>query len=314
MYPRLSQKKLSSASLLLQKCSIHTSLNKPARVLCNAFMHHKLLSSADFVTQHAPTLKASNSSDLSTAYFLQDTFTELLSKEHGKTVYGWKIGCTSKAVQTMFKLTQPTIAPYFDLFENGAKLSKDQNVKRHGIEAEFAFQMINLDKVLLSNTKKTWTESDIVQCIESVHPVFEVIASRFLDESIVKIDVACLVADLFCSGGIVKGIYHTQQQQRGKQSSPEHWKFLEEMRVDLFVDDQLVKTGHGKDVLGSPINALVWFFNYLKNTNNGLQKIQQLNGKLISTGTCTGLTVLEKGQTAVARFGNNFGSVSVTFV
>ena len=78
--------------------------------------------------------------------------------------------------------------------------------------------------------------------------------------------------------------------------------------VRLAIDGKTVAEGEGRNVLGDPVNALIWLVNHQRRRGVTLAE-----GAVISTGTTTGLTALAPGQVAVADYGS-LGSVSVTFV
>ncbi|NJO23779.1 MAG: hypothetical protein HC868_13690 [Sphingomonadales bacterium] len=77
--------------------------------------------------------------------------------------------------------------------------------------------------------------------------------------------------------------------------------------VRLHVDGVLKGEGTGSLALGDPRNVLDWVVNRLTRGGVGLEK-----GQIFSTGTCTGVVTLEKGQTAVGDFGT-LGKVEVRF-
>jgi len=67
----------------------------------------------------------------------------------------------------------------------------------------------------------------------------------------------------------------------------------------LLVNGEVKGTGTGKDVLGSPLNALLWLANSLSSYGLGLKK-----GDIISTGSCTGLQPFTDGDLVQAVFTN----------
>ena len=73
------------------------------------------------------------------------------------------------------------------------------------------------------------------------------------------------------------------------------------------IDGTEVARGTGFDVLGDPINALVFAVNYLSAHGIGIQR-----GQLISTGTMTGIQPVLPGQSLESDFGF-LGKLSATF-
>jgi 2-keto-4-pentenoate hydratase len=78
-------------------------------------------------------------------------------------------------------------------------------------------------------------------------------------------------------------------------------------QVRLEIDGRAKATGTGALVLGHPLNALAWFVNRYTGRGRTLPA-----GQIVTTGSTTGLVILEPGQTAVGDLGV-LGRVSVRF-
>jgi 2-keto-4-pentenoate hydratase len=78
-------------------------------------------------------------------------------------------------------------------------------------------------------------------------------------------------------------------------------------QVTLSIDGLVTGQGTGAECLGDPRNVLDWVVEKLRAGGIGLKK-----GQILSTGTCTGIVPLKRGQTAVADFGT-LGKVEVRF-
>ena len=61
-------------------------------------------------------------------------------------------------------------------------------------------------------------------------------------------------------------------------------------------------------VFGDPMGAVAWLANHPVVAGRGLRR-----GEIIMTGTCTGLTLIKPGDTAIADYGD-LGQVRATFV
>ncbi len=77
--------------------------------------------------------------------------------------------------------------------------------------------------------------------------------------------------------------------------------------VQLRIDGEVKGQGKGSDCLGDPRNVLDWVVEKLRVAGIGLKK-----GEILSTGTCTGMAPLLKGQTAVGDFGP-LGKIELRF-
>ncbi len=86
----------------------------------------------------------------------------------------------------------------------------------------------------------------------------------------------------------------------GTPSLPEH-------PVRLEMDGRTIAAGDGSAVLGNPITCLVWLANALSARGIGLAA-----GEIVTTGTCTGAQVVERGPNIVGDFGS-YGNVALRF-
>jgi len=77
--------------------------------------------------------------------------------------------------------------------------------------------------------------------------------------------------------------------------------------VELYVNDNLVRTGRGDAVMGHPMNALKWLANELSQRNEGLHA-----GDLVTTGITCEVYYAQKGDHIVAKFGE-IGHVEIFF-
>jgi 2-keto-4-pentenoate hydratase len=68
-----------------------------------------------------------------------------------------------------------------------------------------------------------------------------------------------------------------------------------------------VAEGSGANVLGDPVEALVWLANDQRQRGDGLRA-----GQAVITGSCTGVNMAEAGDKARAEFGT-LGAVELEF-
>ena len=73
------------------------------------------------------------------------------------------------------------------------------------------------------------------------------------------------------------------------------------------VNGEVVVEGDGREVLGDPINALMWLVNEHANSREGLR-----SGQYVTCGSCTGLYKAPAGCDARATF-EGLGEVNVKF-
>jgi 2-keto-4-pentenoate hydratase len=225
--------------------------------------------------------------DEATAYAIQQHAIGAYGGDHA----GYKIGATNPAAQELLGTDHPFRAPLFaaDCHDSGATLA-EPGYGLIGLEPEFALRL-GSD---LPARADPYTIDDVRAAVATVHPAFELIGLRLPSELFTKVLV--VTADFGANVGFVAG--------EGIAGWREH--DLAEVPVQVRVDGAEVARGSGANVLGHPLNALLWLANELRADGEGLA-----TGDWVSTGTCAGVIKVKKGQQAVASFGP-FGEVGLT--
>lgn len=205
---------------------------------------------------------------------------------------GWKIGATAKPIMAKFGVSEPFCGPFYaaDVYASPGR-PEARRFNYLVIETEFAYR---LGKDLPARAQG-YARGEIVEAIDALIPAFELINCRL---SALPLDNApAAIADCGLNGGMVLG--PTITDWRGIDV-PNH-------KVRLLVDGALKGEGMGSLALGDPRNVLDWVVNKLSKAGVGLEK-----GQIFSTGTCTGVVTLQKGQTAVGDFGT-LGRIEMQF-
>ncbi len=204
---------------------------------------------------------------------------------------GYKIGATNPAAQEMLGTDHPFRAPLFaaDCHENGVAFA-EPGYGLVGLEPEFALRL-GTD---LPARAEPYTLDEVGASVASVHPAFEIIGLRLPGELFTKVLV--VTADFGANVGFVAGEGVTGWRQHD----------LADVPVRVRVEGDEVANGTGANVLGHPLNALLWLVNDLGKAGEGLAA-----GDWISTGTCAGVIKIQRGQQAIADFGP-FGEVRLT--
>jgi len=204
---------------------------------------------------------------------------------------GFKIGATNPQAQAMLSTDHPFRAPLFapDCYESGAAIA-EPGYGLIGLEPEFALRL-GSD---LPAREQPYTLDEVSSAVASVHPAYEVIGLRLPNELFKNVLV--VTADFGANVGFVAG------------EGIEDWRRhdLSTVAVQALVDGEEVANGSGGNVLGHPLNALLWLANDLAASRAGLAQ-----GDWISTGTCAGVVKIAQGQSAIASFGA-FGEVGLT--
>ena len=221
--------------------------------------------------------------DADTAYAIQDSHVAGL----GGAVVGWKVGATNAAAQAMLNYPEPfygrLLAPA--VHDSPAEIAASALFGR-GLEVEFAFRL----------GRDLPADGAPYDAVAAVQPAIEIVDSRFAGG--LRAGGLSLIADNGAQGAFVLG------------AGIEDWRGLDlaAMRTELLVNGEQVSDGSGANVLGHPLEPLVWLANARAAHGGGLAA-----GEIVTTGsTCAALGFADAGDSAEARFAA-IGSVSVSF-
>lgn len=207
----------------------------------------------------------------------------------GRRIVGHKVGLTSRAMQVMLGVDQPDYGHLTDDMVHLEHLPIDAGrFLQPRIEPEVAFVL----KRALTGPGVTVAEA--IAAVDFVLPALELIDSRIRDWKIGLLDT---IADNASSGGIVLG------------STPVDIRDVD-LRLSgcvLHRNGEVVATGAGGAVLGSPLTALVWLANTL-----GPLGIALLPGHIVLPGSQTSAVPVAPGDVIRAAFGG-IGSVTARF-
>jgi len=179
------------------------------------------------------------------AYAIQnEIFSTKLNQGHH--VIGWKIGLTSKAMQSALNIDIPDSGILFDnmMFQHGESISAGRFIQPR-IEAEIAFVM----KEAIGG--KSVNRDDVIAATDFVAPAIEI-----LDTRIVRVDaqtgnvrkVFDTISDNAANAGIVLG-----SERHTIDSVDLRW-----VGAVVSRDDEVEETGLGAGVLNDPIESVVW--------------------------------------------------------
>jgi 2-keto-4-pentenoate hydratase len=233
--------------------------------------------------------EACRPSTLDDGYAIQEAFVASC----GQPVAGWKVGATAEASQRLFGIEEPFYGPVLAplVFSSPAALPA-ADFPRRGIECEFAFQLA----ADFEPRERPYEPDEAAERVSAPIPAIEVVSPR-LDDPI-RYGAPSAVADCGVNGALVLG------------APTFDWQALDlaNHEVRLEIDGEVKATGTGALVLGHPLNVLAWFVNRYTASGRTLRA-----GQIVTTGTTTGLLLLEPGQTAAGDFGV-LGGVSVRFI
>lgn len=250
-----------------------------ARIIANAYAAHEQLDGLpDEVVPRT----------LSEAYATQEELVQLW----GGKIGGWKLSCTSGVAQKALGFYQPCFGRVMSgkIKSSPATLPGDHYFMRL-IEPEFGFKM----KKNLPASDEPFELVEVLDAVEALVPVIEIVDCIYNDWS--AVGVHSLIADNMLSGGLVVGTPFKPWRNADLQSH----------KVTLTVNNKIKSTGSGANVLGNPLNALLWLANELVGLGSEIRA-----GDVVATGLATGLVFAEPGDRVVADFGS-MGKVVANF-
>jgi 2-keto-4-pentenoate hydratase len=207
----------------------------------------------------------------------------------GARVKGHKVGLSSTVMQRQMGVNQPDFGHLLDdMFWLERMPIPVSRFLQPRIEPEVAFVL----KRPLQGPGAT--VADAVAAVDVVLPALELIDSRIREW---KIGIVDTIADNASSGGVVLG------------STPQRLCALDLrlMGCNLHKNGELVGTGAGGAVLGSPLNSLVWLANIVGARGAVLEA-----GQVVLPGSITASIPVSAGDSVTATFAG-LGSVTARF-
>lgn len=228
------------------------------------------------------------------AYAVQAAWVER-KRAAGRTIIGWKIGLTSKAMQYALAIDTPDSGVLFDdmRFDAGSNIPKDRFIQPR-IEAEIAFVM----KADLKGPDVT--VFDVLNATDYVVPALEILDTRILrvDPQTKKArTIVDTISDNAANAGIVTG---------GRAMRPDQVD-LRWVGAIVSRNGQVEETGLGAGVLNDPARGIAWLANRLANYGSEIKA-----GQIVLAGSFIRPVEARHGDTITADYGP-LGTVSCFF-
>ena len=213
----------------------------------------------------------------------------------GRKVIGWKIGLTSRAMQSALNIDIPDSGVLLDdmAFDNGATVPPGRFIQPR-IEAEIAFVM----KAPLAG--EDVTREDVIAATDYVAPSLEILDTRVLradPETGKTRKIGDTISDNAANAGIVLG---------GERHSIDAFD-LRWIGAIVSRNGDVEETGLGAGVLNDPVTGIVWLAKRMAIYG---QKIEA--GQIILSGSFIRPVECPSGSRIHADFGP-FGTVSCNF-
>jgi 2-oxo-3-hexenedioate decarboxylase/2-keto-4-pentenoate hydratase len=225
------------------------------------------------------------------AYSLQDEASAILSEKGFGPVIGYKIGCTTAAMQTYLRIDHPCAGYMYtaSLRKTGATLARRDFV-RPGVECEIAVALSQP----LPASNAPYSRADVTPAIGALHAAIEIVDERYEDWR--TLGGETLIADDFFHAGLILGPAITA------------WRDLDlpAMNGLTRVNGKEMGRGRGADVLGHPLDALAWLANHCAGRGKGVPA-----GALVSLGALVPVQWLSPGDQADIEL-EGLGTLSFT--
>jgi 2-keto-4-pentenoate hydratase len=227
--------------------------------------------------------------DLAEAYRIQEAFVALMEADDGPTV-GWKVALTSPVMQQMCGVDHPCEGAVLrDRVHASPATCDTSKLGRLGVEAEIALT-IGKD---MTGDAGPYTAESAAACVASARAAIELVDDQNADYA--AITAIRLVANNSLNHGIVVG--------------PEvaDWRSLDlaSLKGAMLIEGVVVAEGTGADILGHPLNAVIWLSNSLNARGKMLRK-----GDVVMCGSFVRTQFPTAGQTVTCRV-EGLGEASV---
>lgn len=185
--------------------------------------------------------------DVEQAYLVQDAFVAEKARQCGAPI-GWKIALSTPAMQQFVGLSE-SVAGRLHKRQVVASPARTRAASYVRLLVEFEIA-VELGEDLAPR-KGGHSRGQVAQAVAAVRPAFELADDRQADYAKLDAHGLQLVADNAWNEGAVLGQRRTD------------WRSLDlaALRGTVTIDDQLVGSGVGADLMGHPLDALAWLAN-----------------------------------------------------
>ncbi len=199
---------------------------------------------------------------LDEAYTIRHAFQEIEETTGRGVIAGYKIGLTTPVMQKLCGVDEPCYGAIFarEVYHRRAVLLA-RDYCRLGVETEIAFR-------LGDDLPEVGNRQQVAAAVDSCMAAIELIEDLRHDYK--RLNAAAMVAGNVWNAGVVLGTPLTE------------WRTLDlaRVRAELRVNGREIGDGNGGDVMGNPLNALVWLAGKLVTAGTPLRR-----GMIVMTGS-----------------------------
>ncbi|HBH7918712.1 TPA: hypothetical protein KDX45_004690 [Vibrio parahaemolyticus] len=206
-----------------------------------------------------------NPQTLEDGYKIQDKIVQDIHM----TQKGWKVAITSDELMKRAGRQEPVSGPLFEPWVYPEPHTVSHGAPTlYGFEFEFAFKMAKD----LPPRKQPYHRKEVLAAVDSLHLAIEPVGTRYI-QGPVKSGVPQFAADHGGNYGFVYG------------PAIPNWQsiHLSEVTVTGYFNNQEVGRETGSNVMGDPVNSLIWLANHLPKRGYSLKA-----GEWVTTGAVVG--------------------------
>jgi 2-keto-4-pentenoate hydratase len=231
------------------------------------------------------------SADADDGYDIQARLAAWLTAHGQGGLAGYKIGATAKGMQDVLGVPGPVYGHILagNLYRPADTVACNRGCGP-GVECEIAFRLGGD----LAPSSTPFTRDDVAARIDAAMPAIEIVENRYGDFR--ACGIALLAADDFFHKACVPGDAITA------------WRAIDlpACAGRVSVNGEPVETGHGRAVLGHPLDAVVWLADRLAARNTGLKA-----GQIVMTGSMTPVHWIDSWPSAIEIAIEGLGASSV---
>jgi 2-keto-4-pentenoate hydratase len=223
------------------------------------------------------------------AYAIQAALHPCLAASGWGALVGYKIGCTTRVMQDYLRIANPCAGGIFaSTVQRETGRFAHADFVRVGVECELA--------VLLAEDLGPIDRRAAARAVGACMAAIEIVDDRYVDYS--SLGAPTLIADDFFGAGCVLG-----PPVSGFDPTR-----LAGARASMRIDDREVGAGQGTDILGEPLEALVWLANTLAQRGQHLRA-----GEFVLLGSLVQTHWVAAGQSVVIE-NDRLGTARADFV
>lgn len=209
--------------------------------------------------------------------------------ERGESIAGYKVGCTSKAIQSQFGLDEPIYGHVMRPFVKcGSCNLAIEEFQQPAIEPEF---VITIGQAI---TAPPESDDELIAAIEHVSAGIEMHHYKFWNG-------VPTIQELIASNGLHASVITSTDHTDPRDVD---W---ENEQIQVLNHDNRIAEGCATDILGGPLKSLRWLISRLHANGSHLQE-----GDIVIPGSATELIRVDSGDSITASF-SSMGAVTVNF-